>query len=291
MNGTKVMRSPGKISNVRPKHGEAFTLIELLVVIAIIGVLASLLLPTLSRAKKAAQSARCQGNLHQQGLALNLHVSESGAFPMDTAPGEISELESPHWGKLLWHHNFWFVQLDAQMRASPAHTADALFDRDYVFRCPSDPRGKLPYPFWHDPSYGYNSWGLQNFKSGPVTEFLDLGLGGILKENGYQPTPESEVKAPVDMIATADDFSGTADGRISYMSWTLTRDLPSTPLKQGQPDYYTTLARQRHNGRVNVLFVDGHVEHLKLERMFFDHSDAALRRWNKDNEPHRERLQ
>ena len=49
-------------------------------------------------------------------------------------------------------------------------------------------------------------------------------------------------------------------------------------------------ARARHQGRVNVLFFDGHVESPTLEYVFEDTSDAALVRWNRDRQPHRDRL-
>jgi len=58
---------------------EAFTLIELLVVIAIIALLATMVLPTLSRAKEKAKVTKVHVELNGVGLALEMYSEDNAA--------------------------------------------------------------------------------------------------------------------------------------------------------------------------------------------------------------------
>ena len=63
-------------------HTIKFTLIELLVVIAIIAVLASLLLPALSRTRERVRRVACQNSLEQAATGTMMYRDDTdGVFP------------------------------------------------------------------------------------------------------------------------------------------------------------------------------------------------------------------
>ena len=73
-----------------------FTLIELLVVVAIIGILVSILMPSLGKAREKAKRAVCLSNLRQCGLASIIYAN-SNNDRLNPSDGSNPAVESLHW--------------------------------------------------------------------------------------------------------------------------------------------------------------------------------------------------
>jgi prepilin-type N-terminal cleavage/methylation domain-containing protein len=132
-------RGLNKIERTRPSANSGFTLVELLVVIAIIGILASLLVPALAKAKSQARRVGCINAQRQLLLAWNLYALDHGDA---LAPNGHSNPENHNAAKM-WVggdcHFYLPAYTNTQFLLDPNYAAFG----DYVqspatFKCPED---------------------------------------------------------------------------------------------------------------------------------------------------------
>jgi prepilin-type processing-associated H-X9-DG protein len=251
--------------------------VELLVVIAIIAILASLLLPALSRVKAKAQNTKCQSNLRQLGLGLGLYLSDNGRYPYGVtldANASINKGANYFAGFLGW----WYNRLEPYVAAKWTNS---------VWICPLNPNqppnlifdqpGQISYDFAQG-SYGYNILGT-DVQRQLLRKGVRLGLGdtGFAGSTGSPASlGESEVRSPSQMIMIGDAFYGSTQISPNRVGTVMTQ-LTSLDLARWFP----------HRTGANMVFCDGHVEYAKNSELY-DATENARRRWNSDNEPHPE---
>lgn len=242
-------------ANRAPLENSGFTLLELLVVVTMIGILCGLLVAALSKAMASGRAAGCKSNSRQVALAVLFYLEDNN---------EVFPICHPHvsmggeW--LNWH------QFQLPFANSPILRHAGNFSRN-LFRCPSDKFLALlesapqqvekkwaelqKYPF----SYTLSSTTCVVTSLPPQSQ---IRWGIASQGPGKSEARLSRVKVPSQIIMLAEEATAGENaareaaegpgGATAYSSAWRWFDDPLT---------------DRHHGRSNTSFVDGHVSAVK----------------------------
>ena len=219
---------------------QAFTLIELLVVVGVIGILASLLMPTLLRAMGAVSATRCKSNLGQLGGAMTGYCGQSGGYivPAGNPPGT-----TPHFD--YWYNTLLPFGGDPGVWRCPAKLAAAVgYGQNY--HCFSGPAGGASL---------YQNPQRLDLVENPTGTVIFCDTGYVFPNGGNPDGPPEEWS---EALGSADEgccrfpMDNAPGGAKTYTAWNTDpwRPFPRHPA-------FT----------VTCLFFDGHTESLNIHKL------------------------
>ena len=230
-----------------------FTLIELLVVIAIIALLMAILMPALNRVKHQAQKVSCQARLKQWGLIFKLYTDDYDGYfnnrDISTSGGVWMNALQPYYKD---NANMLLCPTATKLMQSAADwgTFKAAQLNEYIF------------------SYGINSW----------TNSVQVDRGARLLEWFWRNTQNNSTVRPDTRETEGRPVSTNTipvfGDATWYDAWPRHTDTPSQYMDafgimdQGTSQEMNHFCINRHNGFINLLFMDWSVRDVGLKELW-----------------------
>lgn len=239
---------------MHPHHNKrGFTLIELLVVIAIIAILAAILFPAFAKARESARRASCSSNLKQIGISMMQYSQE---YDERVVPGTV-------YGSVSATGTAWMGLLQPYLKSTQIFSCPSDSDTSVTGSMPASGDWLVDMPHFHT-SYGYCVYIGGSPNPDPVS-FPDVPRGGISLASIMSPATTVMVAETGSRINASQDSLQweTKPGAFGLSDATATASgVPSSI------NYNVAAPIARHLETCNVLWCDGHVKALRIEKFY-----------------------